>query len=114
MPGFHSNLALLPQRGIGLYVTLDGDGTGASGGWATQQVLDAFLDRFLPAAPVAAAAPLTGGLDAYTGDYRSTRTSHADLTRAAALMGSLHVTAEHGRLTVTGPVTRNPEAEETQ
>ncbi|WP_416875466.1 serine hydrolase domain-containing protein [Kitasatospora sp. SC0581] len=113
VPGFHSNLALLPQRGLGLYVTLNGDGTDASGGWATQQVLTAFLDRFLPAPPAAATAPLTGGLDAYAGDYRSTRTSHADLTRAAALMASPHVTAEHGRLTVTGPVTRDPEAAET-
>ncbi|MER7770175.1 serine hydrolase domain-containing protein [Kitasatospora sp. NPDC096140] len=114
VPGFHSNLALLPQRGVGLYVTLNGDGTDSTGGWATQQVLNAFVDRFYPAAPAAAAtAPVTGGLDAYTGDYRSTRTSHSELTRAAALMASLHVTAEHGRLTVTGPVGRDPQVSET-
>ncbi|MET8629303.1 hypothetical protein ABZW30_37160 [Kitasatospora sp. NPDC004669] len=99
-------------------MTLNGDGVDSTGGWATQQVLNAFLDRFYPAAPAAptvpiATAPITTGLDRYTGDYRSTRTSRSNLTKAAALMGSLHVTAADGRLTVTGPVTRDPEAEET-
>ncbi|MER7751523.1 serine hydrolase domain-containing protein [Kitasatospora sp. NPDC097643] len=120
VPGFHSNLALLPQRGVGLYVTFNGDGLDATGGWATQQVLNAFVDHFYPApataaptAPSTAPTALTTGLGKYTGDYRSTRFSHSNLTKAAALMGSVHVTAADGRLTISGPVSRDPQVTET-
>ncbi|MFI6153880.1 serine hydrolase domain-containing protein [Kitasatospora sp. NPDC051170] len=116
VPGFHTNVALLPGQGVGLYVSVNGDGEDSTGGWTTQQVLNAFLDRFYPAPPAAAAPPapvLTSGLDAYTGDYRSTRTSQSTLTRASALTGSLHVTAEGGRLTVSGPLSRDPQVTET-
>ncbi|MFJ9693690.1 serine hydrolase domain-containing protein [Kitasatospora sp. NPDC101183] len=115
VPGFHTNVALLPQQGVGLYVSVNGDGEDSTGGWTTQQVLNAFLDRFYPAPAATSPAPpaLTSGLDAYTGDYRSTRTSQSTLTRAAALMGSLHVTADGGELTVSGPLSRDPQVTET-
>ncbi|MEV7596825.1 serine hydrolase domain-containing protein [Kitasatospora sp. NPDC089797] len=114
VPGFHSNLALLPAHGVGLYVTVNGDGEDGTGGWMTQQVLNSFVDRFYPAAGAAAPAVLGGDLGKFTGDYRSTRVSQSNLTRAAALMGSLHVAARDGRLVVTGPLSRDPGVGETQ
>ncbi|MFH9349461.1 serine hydrolase domain-containing protein [Kitasatospora sp. NPDC017646] len=117
VPGFHSNLALLPARGVGLYVTVNGDGEGSTGGWMTQQVLNDFVDRFYPAAGAAGAvapAGVGGDLSKFTGDFRSTRVSQSNLTKAAALMGSVHIAARDGRLVVTGPVTRDPSAGETQ
>ncbi|MFD5465572.1 serine hydrolase domain-containing protein [Kitasatospora sp. NPDC127059] len=115
VPGFHSNLALLPARGVGLYVTVNGDGEDATGGWMTQQVLNAFVDRFYPASPSAAAPAAIGGdLGKFTGDYRSTRVSQSNLTKAAALMGSVHIAARDGKLIVTGPVSRDPQVDETQ
>ncbi|MBD0689034.1 serine hydrolase domain-containing protein [Streptomyces sp. CBMA123] len=115
VPGFHSNLALLPARGVGLYVTVNGDGEDATGGWTTQQVLNAFVDRFYPASTAAAAPATVGGdLGKYTGDYRSTRVSQSNLTKAAALMGSVHIAARDGKLVVTGPVSRDPSVTETQ
>ncbi|WBP87692.1 serine hydrolase domain-containing protein [Kitasatospora cathayae] len=113
VPGFHSNLALLPAQGVGLYVTVNGDGEDATGGWTTQQVLNAFVDRFYPAAG-ASPAVVGGELSKFTGDFRSTRVSHSNLTKAAALMGSVHIAARDGRLVVSGPVTRDPSAGETQ
>ncbi|MFI9359983.1 serine hydrolase domain-containing protein [Kitasatospora sp. NPDC053057] len=114
VPGFHSNLALLPARGVGLYVTVNGDGEGSTGGWMTQQVLNAFVDHFYPAAAAGAPAAAGGDLAKFTGDYRSTRVSQSNLTKAAALMGSVHIAARDGRLVVTGPVSRDPSVGETQ
>ncbi|MFD9688597.1 serine hydrolase domain-containing protein [Kitasatospora sp. NPDC059088] len=114
VPGFHSNLALLPERGVGLYVTVNGDGEDSTGGWATQQVLNAFVDRFYPAPAAAAPAVVGGDLGKFTGDYRSTRVSQSNLTRASALMGSVHVGARGAELVVSGPVVRDPQAGETR
>ncbi|MEU4581429.1 serine hydrolase domain-containing protein [Kitasatospora aureofaciens] len=126
VPGFHSNLALLPAQGVGLYVTVNGDGEGATGGWMTQQVLNDFVDRFYPvggasaggaragAVGAGAAGVVGGDLSKFTGDFRSTRVSQSNLTKAAALMGSVHIAARDGRLVVSGPVTRDPSVGETQ
>ncbi|MER7848046.1 serine hydrolase domain-containing protein [Kitasatospora sp. NPDC096077] len=114
VPGFHSNLALLPARGVGLYVTVNGDGENGTGGWMTQQVLNSFMDRFYPAAAVPAPAVVGGDLGRFAGDYRSTRVSHSNLTKAAALMGSVHIEARDARLVVTGPISRDPSVDETQ
>ncbi|MFF2074954.1 serine hydrolase domain-containing protein [Kitasatospora sp. NPDC058162] len=114
VPGFHSNLALLPARGVGLYVTVNGDGEDSTGGWMTQQVLNGFVDRFYPAPAAAAPAVVGGGLGKFTGDYRSTRVSQSNLTRASALMGSVHVAARGGELVVSGPVSRDPQEGETR
>ncbi|WP_051966914.1 serine hydrolase domain-containing protein [Kitasatospora mediocidica] len=114
VPGFHSNLALLPQRGVGVYVTYNGDGVDTHASYATEELVNDFVDHFYPA-PAAAApvATIPGDLARFTGDYRSTRTSHSNLTKAGALMGSVHVSAgADGVLTTTGPLSRNPDEDE--
>lgn len=110
LPGFHSNMALLPDRHIGVYVSYNGDGTDGSASYAGQELVNELADRL--DAPVANKARSTADAAGYAGEYRSTRTSTSDLTRAAALTSSVRVSAgPDGTLTTTG-LSRNPEVSE--
>jgi CubicO group peptidase (beta-lactamase class C family) len=114
LPGFHGNLALLPDRGIGVYVVYNGDGEDGRASYAGQELADRIADRYgaRGAGPVERSTS-TGDVQQYAGDYRSTRTSSSDLTRAGALTGSVRVSTGAGAtLTTTGPLSRNPDAVE--
>ncbi|MDT0493921.1 serine hydrolase domain-containing protein [Streptomyces griseus] len=112
LPGFHGNLALLPERGAGVYVVYNGDGEGGGATWAGQEVADLVADHFGAARsaeqPVERSASYAD-VSPYEGDYRSTRTSSSELTRIGALTGSVRVEAGEGAtLTTNGPLTRDP------
>nr|MDT0526812.1 hypothetical protein [Streptomyces sp. DSM 41633] len=99
LPGFHGNLALLPERGAGVYVVYNGDGEGGGATWAGQEVADLVADHFGAARsaeqPVERSASYAD-VSPYEGDYRSTRTSSSELTRIGALTGSVRVEAGEG------------------
>jgi hypothetical protein len=85
---FHSQLALLPDAGLGLFVSYNSD-TGAR---PRSALVNAFLDRYFPAldSPV----PGRGKRDArgtVAGDYRSLRRSYRSLAKVVALMSSVTV-----------------------
>lgn len=111
VPGFHSNAAIVPDKGIGIFIVYNGDGVDGNGFFANKQLVDAFVDRFYPgdsSAPIATADP-DGALDRYAGNYRVTRTEE-DLTKAATLMSSVSVSVEgDGTLTTTGPLSADPD-----
>ncbi|MBG0814599.1 serine hydrolase [Planomonospora sp. ID82291] len=94
MPGMHTYMFLLPERGIGVHVMSNGDGTGRHG-------LDGFelvhkiIDRYLPDARPPAVTALPGAsAERYEGWYQSSRTSHGSILKVQALTDSpVHVTA---------------------
>ncbi|MFI6347952.1 serine hydrolase domain-containing protein [Streptomyces sp. NPDC050560] len=112
LPGFHGNMALLPDRRTGVYVVYNGDGEDGGAAWAGQQLVNEVADRLAPppaAAPKDTAHRPTGG---YTGHYASSRTSETELTRAASLTGVVTVAAgPGGGLTTTG-LSRDPDVTE--
>ncbi len=111
LPGFHSNMALLPDRHLGVYVAYNGDGTDGSASYAGQELVNKVADQL--AAPVTVKkTTATADASAYAGDYRSSRTSTSDLTRAAALTSSVHVSAGPGGTLVTTGLARDPEVRE--
>lgn len=110
LPGFHGNMALLPDRHLGVYVSYNGDGTDGSASYAGQELVNELADHL--AAPVENKSRSTADAGAYAGDYRSTRTSTSDLTRAAALTSSVHVSAGAGGTLTTTGLSRDPETGE--
>ncbi|GAB3155016.1 serine hydrolase [Micromonospora sonneratiae] len=101
VPGYHDNLVLLPDAGIGIYVAYDGDGSDGSATFAGHDLANRIIDRLYPNQ---AAVPTTAGtgLDAFTGTYRTTRYSHRDFTKFATLTSAVTVGVADGGLTTTG------------
>ncbi|WP_432970659.1 serine hydrolase domain-containing protein [Dactylosporangium sp. CA-233914] len=109
VPGFHSNLAILPDKGIGVFVVCNGDGVDGTGSYATKELVERFVDRFFRPAAGAPRAEATGSVAKYTGNYRVTRTGD-DLTKAAVLVSSVSVEpGPDGALTTTGPLSADPD-----
>ncbi|MBC9710982.1 beta-lactamase family protein [Streptomyces sp. TRM66268-LWL] len=111
LPGFHGNLALLPERDAAVYVVYNGDGTDGRAAYAGQEVADRVADHFGTAAKVQRSAS-HADVSGYEGDYRSTRTSSSELTRVSALTGSVHVSAGEGATLTTTGLSRNPDVTE--
>ncbi|MEU9824848.1 serine hydrolase domain-containing protein [Micromonospora chersina] len=109
VPGFHSNMAILPEQGVGIFVAYNGDGVDGSASYANKELVQRFVDRFHPGTrDIAPSAGTAGSLDRYAGDYRITRTGR-DLTKAAALVSSISVEAgPDGTLTTNGPLSADP------
>jgi CubicO group peptidase (beta-lactamase class C family) len=98
---FHSELALLPDEQVGLFVSYNSD----SGSPARTALVKAFVDRYFPAA--SAGAPAAGRrtepAGTFAGSYRPIRMSHRSLAKVAGLVQVLTVTElPDGRLRTTG------------
>ncbi|MFI7443650.1 serine hydrolase domain-containing protein [Nonomuraea indica] len=106
IPGYFAILALVPDRGIGIYASYNGSGVG--GPESVWKLVNAFADRFAPAAPPAAtpSGPLPDPAR-YAGNYRPAQAADTDdLGRLAGLTGAVTVSAGGGgTLTTTGAVT---------
>ncbi|CAL9433214.1 serine hydrolase domain-containing protein [Streptomyces sp. enrichment culture] len=111
LPGFHGNLALLPDRDAAVYVVYNGDGEDGSAAYAGQEVVDRFAGHFGTAAG-ARRSVSRADVTPYEGEYRSTRTSSSELTRVSALIGSVRVTAGEGATLTTTGLSRDPEVSE--
>ncbi|GHA72482.1 serine hydrolase domain-containing protein [Streptomyces termitum] len=109
LPGFHGNLALLPDRDAAVYVVYNGDGEDGTAAYAGQEVVDRFADHFGTAAGARRSVSLAD-VAPYEGEYRSTRTSSTELTRVSALIGSVRVSAGDGATLTTTGLSRDPEA----
>ncbi|GAA4619778.1 serine hydrolase [Actinoallomurus vinaceus] len=111
VPGFHDQMALLPDEGIGVYVAFNGDGTDAVAGWDGLSVIERLIDRYLPGGTTAPQDARAGDVSRYAGTYRSVRTSHHALTKVSTLVSSVTVRADGaGALTTTG-LTPDPDRE---
>lgn len=101
VPGFHSNLALLPQAGVGVFVSYNGDGRDGAAAAAGRELVERVVERVAPAGAPPATTPGTG-LDAYEGDYRTTRYSRTDFTKLTTLTGAVSVRVDGDGLVTTG------------
>jgi CubicO group peptidase (beta-lactamase class C family) len=97
---FHTQLALLPDAGVGLFVSYNSD-TGAG---PRSSLVNAFIDRYFPAAAAPApGARMSEPQGTVAGSYRSLRRSDRSLAKMVALLNS--VTVEElpdGRLKTSG------------
>lgn len=80
---FHSQMALLPSVGVGLFVSFNG----ASGAGLPDALLDAVDERWFPAAKPAKLTPADepATLAKYAGHYRMNRHSHTTYAKLGAL-----------------------------
>jgi CubicO group peptidase (beta-lactamase class C family) len=90
---FHSSLQLMPAEHVGVFVSYNTD---TSGGGPREQLLDAFLERYFPQ-PETAKAPEPAEAQDHArrvaGEYLNTRYSHTTVTKIAALMNTVDVSA---------------------
>lgn len=109
-PGSHSMLSLLPEQGVGMFVTYNGDGLsehplfdGTYG--AREELRNDFVATFFPGSTLASQPATQGDPDRYTGTYRWTKFRHRDPALLLTLLTApdLRVTAnDRGGLTTTG------------
>ncbi|RJG17649.1 serine hydrolase domain-containing protein [Massilia cavernae] len=90
---FHSNLVLIPDAGVGIFVAYNSSGNGAEG--TIGPVFRAFMDRYFPYAPApVTAAPLPAGhVPDFSGYYMSSRRGESNLAYLGALFGQTRVVA---------------------
>ena len=102
---FHSDMILLPEARLGLFVSYNSAGSRPGGG--RTEVIHAFLNRYFPEPVTAAPAidPKSAQADgrAVTGVYSWSRRSETSLLKVAAVLGQASVTADqNGVLTIEG------------
>jgi CubicO group peptidase (beta-lactamase class C family) len=98
---FHTELALLPDDHVGIFVSYNCD----SGASARTAVVKAFVDRYFPdTSPSRPVATRTGEpAGTFAGSYRSIRVSYTSMAKVAALLGAVSVSElSDGRLLTSG------------
>jgi CubicO group peptidase (beta-lactamase class C family) len=87
---FHTQLILLPERDVGLFVSYNAPGGAAAG----STFVDAFLDRYFPGGEPPAVTPSAGAADrtaALAGEYRATRVPYTSWWKFASLTQTVQV-----------------------
>lgn len=103
---FHSELILLPDDGIGLYVSVNSPGRQDQGKWLRERLYQAFADRYLsdarpPAGPGVDQASAEAHARMMAGAYRNTRREDSTFLSILQLVSPLRVhAADHGRLEI--------------
>ncbi len=96
--GFHSNLSLLPERALGVFVAFNADPAST----ARAHLVDAFVDHFFPVTylgdPV---APATRQIARYAGEYLPLRRNVSTFERLGSLIMSLDVAVDGPELLVS-------------
>ena len=100
---FNSTMALLPEHGVGLFVSYNSPG----GEMAVGKVYEAFMDRYYPAGEIQTLTPTENAknqLRRFVGSYRANRYAHRRLAKLAAVFGPVRVilTEEGALKTITG------------
>ncbi|MCX4695706.1 serine hydrolase [Streptomyces sp. NBC_01408] len=109
IPGFHSNLLLVPGHDVGVFVVFNGDGTDGRASWDGKDLINRIVDALVPdgppsAAPGAATDPsLHSSLHSYTGTHRPARVSRTTLMAVEGLVSGVTVEEDgRGGLRTTG------------
>ncbi|WP_296945017.1 serine hydrolase domain-containing protein [uncultured Massilia sp.] len=102
---FHSDLMLLPDDGIGLFVSVNSPGRDDQGKWLRERLFHAFADRYLPdaRAPLPALDDATASAHAQlvAGAYRTSRREDSTFFSVLQLLSPLRVHAvDHGRVAI--------------
>ena len=104
---FHSDLHLIPDAGVGFFISYNSAGKGESS--PRTLLWEALLDRYFPYTPPAtsASASATEDAKAVSGTYMLSRRSETSFLKAATLLGEFNVVpGEEGMIEVaelTGP-----------
>jgi CubicO group peptidase (beta-lactamase class C family) len=102
---FHSDMMLMPEAHVGLFISYNSAGSRSGGG--RTEVIRAFLNRYFPE-PVAASPQIdakTAQADgrAVSGVYSGSRRGESTLLKVAAVLGQVSVNADqNGVLTIEG------------
>lgn len=112
---FHAMLALVPEHDAGLFVAYNSYGDG--GDLAEYELLQAFMDRYYPEAPLQALDPSRGDAEdaaSVAGSYIATRSNHTGFEKVLTLLTGVRVIAnEDGSITTSGGyLSQNLEATE--
>ena len=94
---FHSQMQLVPEQQLGIFVSFNSD----PGSAARSGLVNAFFNRFFPVprpTPIEASAALAEKLDEYTGSYTTLRRNHSTFEKMALLVGGLTISAVDGEL----------------
>jgi len=110
---FHSGLYLLPDQGVGFFLSTNG----AAGGQAVSSVASAFMDRYYP--PAASPAPVPAADFAeraalYAGSYYVARSNFTTLEKFLTLTAPINVAVDAENnviMSVMGETTRYVEVE---
>lgn len=102
---FHSDMILMPEERVGLFISYNSAGSRFGGG--RSEVIRAFLDRYFPgpATALPEVDPKMAQADgrAVSGVYRTSRRSESTLLKIGAILGQFAVSSdEKGILTLEG------------
>ena len=104
---FHSDLILLPDQGIGLYVSVNAAGRHDLGKWLRERLYHGFADRYLadarpPAGPGVDAATAAAHARLLAGAYRNSRREDSTFLSILQLVSPIRVEdAGQGRVALT-------------
>jgi len=95
---FNTELYLVPDKQIGIFVSY----SGGDGGTAAIGLLEAFFDRYFPAQKVElppASAELEN-VQKYAGSYQFTRRNHSDIDKFFTFLAKMKIDASDNRLSI--------------
>jgi CubicO group peptidase (beta-lactamase class C family) len=94
---FHTDLALIPDEKLGVFVSYN---TNTGGELSFGPFLTQFLDHYYPAAPAVVAMPADAVAQArrVQGEYEFNRRSYTTFQTALGLAGDIRIAADSGRL----------------
>ena len=103
---FHTQLVLLPERSLGLFVSYNSP-SGESGEQAGRDLLRAFMDHYYPLAAVDMPKSISGSgenLTHFVGSYRPARSAFRTFEKAGTLFSQVKVsTGPNGTLSIAQP-----------
>jgi len=100
---FHTDLALIPDEKIGVFVSYN---TNTGGELSFAQFLTQFLDHYYPSTPTVVAMPADATTQAarVQGEYEFNRHSYTTFQKAIGLAGDIRISADSGRLLMHSPL----------
>ncbi|WP_241483090.1 serine hydrolase domain-containing protein [Nocardiopsis halophila] len=104
-PGVHTQYALVPEHGAGIFVAANGDGTSEGMFTLRDDLVRAYLERFHGAGPPeAGGGGQDGGVERYAGTYSMTRIPHREPAEALYAALQTRVSADGERLRTVDPL----------
>jgi hypothetical protein len=100
---FHTDLELIPDEKLGVFVSYN---TNTGGELSFAQFQTQFLDHYYPTAPSVAVMPADAVQQAQRvqGEYEFNRRSYTTFQKAIGLAGDIRITADSGRLVMHSPL----------
>ena len=95
---FHSNLSLIPEHNLGIFVSYNSD----PGHAARTNVIQSFLDYFFPMQfPEIIQPNLDVLLDDYTGTWINTRRNQSTFEKLSMLLSEIYISSDNNELIIT-------------